>query len=368
MKLLILANDDGGLYKFRKELLQRLLKEQNQVYIAVPNGPYISLMKRIGCRFVPIQLERRGKNPFNDLKLIFRYNEILRKLKPEVVLTYTIKPNIYGGILCRVHRIPYIENITGCGTAIENGGLLSKVLLFLYKISLKGASQVFFQNQENQNFFRKKMCLQKSRLIPGSGVNLQEHKYEEYPAEDEKIHFLFVGRIMKDKGIEELLSCAEVLADHYPKIYFDLIGDYEDKIYQSSVEELEKKEAVRYLGFQDNVHAFMKTHHAVIMPSYHEGMSNVLLEAAACGRPILATKVSGCRETYDDGESGIGFAARNREDLLRAIKEFLGLTYKEKQKMGIKGREKVEREFDRKQIVEIYLEEIRQAGRKNELI
>lgn len=361
MKILILANDDEGLYKLRKELIQRLIKDKNQVFISLPEGAYISFMKKMGCRFMKVQIERRGKNPLKDLKLCLQYHKIIRKIKPELVLTYTVKPNIYGGILCRIHRIPYIVNITGCGTAIENGGLLSRVLLFLYKISLKKASQVFFQNKENLNYFKQKVNVRTSRLIPGSGVNLEEHKYEEYPQESGALRILFVGRIMKDKGIEELLSCAEALTDCYPNVCFDLVGGYDEKIYQNRVKELERKGVVKYLGIQDNVHMLMKTHHAVIMPSYHEGMSNVLLEAASTGRPVIASNIPGCREIYVEGLTGIGFQPRSAEDLIRAVKEFIILPYEKKAAMGKAGREKVEREFDRKIVVESYLQEIQKV-------
>ena len=361
MKILILANDDGGLYKFRKELIQQLIKDKNQVFISLPEGSYIPFMKKMGCRFIKTPMERRGKNPLQDLKLCFQYHQVIRKLKPELVLTYTIKPNIYGGVLCRIYKIPYIANITGCGTAIENGGLLSKVLLFLYKISLKEASQVFFKNKENLNYFKQKVNVRVSRLLPGSGVNLEEHKYEEYPQEDGTLRILFVGRIMKDKGIEELLSCAEALADCYPNVYFDLVGGYDEKIYQNRIKELERKGAVKYLGIQDNVHMLMKTHHAVIMPSYHEGMSNVLLEAASTGRPVIASNIPGCREAYTEGLTGIGFQPKSAEEIIRAVKEFIALPYEKKAAMGKAGREKVKREFDRKIVVESYLQEIQKV-------
>lgn len=357
MNILILANNDSGLYKFRKELIQELIDKENKVFISLPEGDYIPALEKLGCYFIRTPFERRGMNPFKDLKLLFQYIKIIKKINPNIVLTYTIKPNIYGGIVCRARGIRYIENITGLGTAIENNGLLSKVLLFLYRIGLKNASQIFFQNKENLNYFKANKIVQKGRLIPGSGVNLNEHSFEEYP-EESPIRFLFIGRIMKDKGIDELLSCARQIKLKYSNVSFDLIGEFDEKKYRAKLDVLEKEGIIRYLGQQDNVHIFIQNHHAVILPSYHEGLSNVLLEAAACGRPVLATQVPGCRETYDDGISGIGFQAKDSIALISAVEKFINLPYEKKRQMGICGRQKAMQEFDRRLVIDAYMEEI----------
>lgn len=361
MKILILANSDIGLYKFRKELIQALIESGNRVFLSLPDGECVPPLKKMGCIFCKTLIDRRGTNPVNDLRLLLWYEYLVKRISPDIVLTYTIKPNIYGGIVCGHRHVKYIENITGLGTAIENKGILSGILLFLYKIGLKHASQVFFQNKTNQDFFIANRIVGKNRLISGSGVNLEEHCYETYPNDTGEIRFLYVGRIMKDKGIGELLSCAERMKKKYPDILFDLAGGYDEESYRSRVEKLEKMGAVRYLSFQSDIHSVIKTHHAVILPSYHEGLSNVLLEAAACGRPVLATRVPGCRETFDEGISGIGFEAENVESLIRAVEKFLALSYEEKRKMGIRGREKAEKEFDRRFVIEAYMQEIKGA-------
>lgn len=359
MKILVLANNDVGLYKFRKELIQTLVDIGDSIFISLPEGEYIPALEKIGCTFFETSVDRRGMNPIKDIHLLLQYDRLVKRIKPDVVLTYTIKPNIYGGIICRVRHVKYIANITGLGTAIENKGILSKILLFLYKCGLKEASQVFFQNQTNRKFFQEKRLIKKSRLIPGSGVNLSEHCYEEYSEDSEEIRFLYVGRIMKDKGIGELLEGAEQLKKNYPNLSFDLAGEYDEESYRSRIEELEKREIVRYLGPQTDIHSVMKTHHVVILPSYHEGLSNVLLEAAACGRPVLATNVPGCRETFDDGLSGIGFKAKSSKALLDAVESFICLPYEKRKQMGIYGRKKVEKEFDRQIIISAYMQEIK---------
>lgn len=358
MKILILANSDVGLYKFRKELLEKLIVEGNRIFISLPDGEYISRLKKMGCIFFDTPVDRRGMNLFKDLRLLNRYYQLVCKVKPDVVLTYTIKPNIYGGIICRFCHVRYIETITGLGTAIENKGVLSKVLLILYNIALKNASQVFFQNRANKRCFEENKIISKGRLIPGSGVNLQEHCYEKYPKEEGNIYFLFVGRIMKEKGIGELLACAEQIGSRYTNVYFDLVGDYDEDNYKKEIAILEQKGIVRYFGQQEDIHFYLKTHHAVILPSYHEGISNVLLEAAACGRPILATRVPGCKETYDEGISGIGFEAKDKDSLIEAIEQFLMLTYDKRCEMGVKGRLKMEKEYDREFVIEAYRQEL----------
>lgn len=364
MKILILGNSDLGIYKFRKELIQALIDDGNEVILSLPYGDYIPLLEGMGCKFCKTLFDRRGMNPFKDMRLLLQYSGYIQKIKPEVVLTYTIKPNIYGGIICRLHHVKYIANITGLGTAIENKGILSKILLFLYKIGLKNASQVFFQNKNNYLFFLNRKLVKTSRQIPGSGVNLKEHCFEEYPEKTEKIYLLYVGRIMKDKGIGELLDGAEQLKEQHVDLCFDLVGGYDEENFSGRIKDLDRKGIIKYLGEQSDIHSIIKEHHAVILPSYHEGLSNVLLEAAACGRPVLTTNVPGCKETFEDGVSGIGFQPKSSMALINAVEKFLDLSYEEKRQMGIHGRKKMEREFDRQTVINAYMQEIK--GNKEE--
>jgi glycosyltransferase involved in cell wall biosynthesis len=363
-RILILANNDVGLYKFRLELIKELVKN-HEVFISLPNGEYVDKLTELGCEFIHTPISRRGTNPIADLRLLFKYIGILNEIVPDVVLTYTIKPNVYGGLACRILGVSYIANVTGLGTAIQNEGLIQKITLNLYKIGLKRVSCVFFQNEFNKQFFIKRKIVKKNfRLIPGSGVNLAQHKFEEFPGENEEIKFLFIGRLMKEKGIEELLQAAKRIKEFYPNVYFDLIGIIEEN-YNHILADLEEKEVVKYHGLQDDVHSFIKVSHATILPSYHEGTANVLLESAATGRPILSSKVPGCIETFDEGISGFGFKVKNVESLYDTIIKFLNLPYEKKRAMGIEGRKKMENEFDRKIVVESYLNEINRIIKEN---
>ncbi|MFD1348011.1 glycosyltransferase family 4 protein [Oceanobacillus caeni] len=362
MRILVLANFGMGLYNFRKELLEELIRNDNDVYISFPHDEYVPKLESLGCKFINIKLDRRGTNPFSDLKVVFNYMRMIKRIKPDIVLTYTIKPNVYGGIACILTNHPYISNITGLGTAVENKGLIQNITLTLYKTGLRKASCVFFQNKTNREFFIKKNIVKNnSRLIPGSGVNLVQHKFEEYPAKtDKKIRFLFIGRIMKAKGIEELLEAAKVVKEEYPNTEFNLIGGMEED-YSQIINVLEKQGIVKYHGQQDDVQSFIKKSHGTILPSYHEGLANVLLESASAGRPVMTSRIPGCLETFDENISGIGFEVRDTQSLKEAIIKFINLPYDQKKKMGIAGRKKMEREFNRRSVVQAYIDEIKTA-------
>ena len=356
-KVLILANNASGLYDFRNELLLRLLQEY-EVHVSLPDEEDVPEIAVEGCIVYHTDLERRGMNPIKDGKLMLDYFELIKKIKPSVVLTYTIKPNIYGSLVCRLCRIPYIVNITGLGSAFEEGGMLQKIVVFLYKMALKKAECVFFQNSKNRDIFDGfGIKSKKERLVPGSGVNLDRHMMEAYPEENEPIKLVFVGRIMKEKGIDELLYAAEKIKQEFPEVIFEFIGSFEDD-YKELIEKKEQEGIVRLVGYQKNIHPFYKSASAAIMPSYHEGMSNVVLEASATGRPVIATDIPGCKEAFDDGVTGIGFAPREKKACYDAVKKFVELSYEDRKEMGQKAREKIEREFDRKIVVESYIEEI----------
>lgn len=368
-KILILANNDVGLYRFRKELIEELIHpgsyivnrkaEPCKVFVSLPNGEFVSELKKMGCEFINTSIDRRGMNPITDLRLLNHYRRIVSHIKPDILLTYTIKPNIYGGIISRFTGIPYISNITGLGTSIESKKITSKLILGMYKFGIHKANTVFFQNIANKWLFEKKGLVgDQGYLIPGSGVNLSEHCFEQYPDEYEKIKFLFVGRIMKDKGIKEYLDCAENIKKMYPNTVFSIIGPYDENKHKARIDTLERQGVIKYYGSQDNVHYFIKKHHAIVLPSYHEGLSNVLLESSATGRPVLATNVSGCMETFDDGITGIGFPPQDSNALIVAVQTFLQIPYEDKKNMGIMARKKMEKEFDKKIVIKAYLSAI----------
>lgn len=355
-RVLFLVNHEIVIYNFRLELVEKLLEFGIEVYISSPYGERIEELINIGCKYEKVILSRHGKNPVNELKLVRYYISLINRVRPDVICTYTIKPNIYGGFVAAHCGVPYIVNITGLGTAIEAGGLKSKVLIYLYKKAVRQAERVFFQNKSNKEFMeRQGIKAKKIELLPGSGVNLKRHSYEKYPENDENCRFLFVGRLMQDKGVTELLDAAKKIQKRHSDVSFWLVGDCEIE-YKKILDEMNVPENVTLFGSQRDVHSYMKQANAIILPSYHEGMANVLLEAAACGRPVLASDIPGCRETFEEGISGYGFKARDVESLVNAIEKFLSLDRQKWQKMGIAGRQKMEREFNRSIVVDAYME------------
>ncbi|WP_270644779.1 glycosyltransferase family 4 protein [Merdimonas faecis] len=360
MKILILANNDVGLYKFRKELVEELLKE-HEVFICLPNGDYIKELVSLGCKFISCDLlDRHGTNPIKELKLIFWYKKVLRDHKPDIVFTYTIKPNVYGGAACASLNIPYVVNVTGLGTAVENPGLMQLVTVNLYKYGLRKAQKVFFQNTENRDFMVNKGAVKgKYDMLPGSGVNLNNYTVSEYP-NGETVDFVFVSRIMKEKGIDQYLEAAKEIKKRHPETRFHICG-FCEQAYEEELQRLNEDGTIIYHGLVKDMAAIYKQMCCTIHPTYYpEGLSNVLLESAASGRPIITTNRSGCREVVDNGINGYVVKEKDSNDLIEKIEMFLTLSVKERSDMGLAGRNKVEREFNRQIVIQKYLSEISQ--------
>lgn len=364
MNVLILANSAPGLYGFRGELLKALIEARHNVFFAVPKGDFVEEMTKMGANFVEINVARHGTNPITDLKLLAKFCSIIKNVKPDIVFTYTIKPNVYGGLACQLCGIPYVTNVTGLGTAVEKGGVLQKITLALYKIGLRKAKRVFFQNTENQKFMvERKIVSQNYSLIPGSGVNLSHFAPLPYPSENNGIHFVFISRIMREKGIDQYLNAAKYFADHPEvsqgrRIVFHICG-YCEKEYKGLLEKFVAENLVVWHGVVRDVREIFKKIHCTIHPSFYpEGINNVLLESCASARPIITTDRSGCREVVDDGVNGYVVKQRDSEDLIQKIEKFLALTQEQKMQMGLAGRAKVEKEFDRKIVVNAYMKEM----------
>lgn len=361
-KVLILANSSGGLYDFRNELVQRLLFKY-EVTVSLPDEVRTKELAEEGCKVVHTPINRRGVNPAEDFKLLLAYRKLLKEEKPDLTLTYTIKPNIYGGFCCRMMRIPYMATVTGLGSTFQKQGIFLKLITTMYRMGLKKAECIFFQNRENREIFEKYHIRgKKSKLVSGSGVNLKRHCFEPYP-EDDQVRFLYVGRMMREKGIEELLEAAKQLHDDDTE--FALLG-YPDEDYQDRLDAYEKEGYIKQLGFDPDVHAYIRNASALVLPTYHEGMSNVLMEASATGRPVIATNISGCKEIFEEGVTGFGCEPKSSEDLIRALKKFLKLSREERAVMGQKARQKMEREFDREKVADAYMEEIETIQNRKE--
>ncbi len=355
--ILVLTNSSGGLYDFRGEFIEELCKKY-KVYVSMPDDVKEQELVDQGCLIIKTPINRRGINPLEDLKLYRAYGKIMKELKPDLVVSYTIKPNIYGGFAAGVRKIPYIATITGLGGAFDRTGPLLKLIVGMYRAGLRRAACVFFQNEENRRIFQNMgITAKKTRMVMGSGVNLEKHSYEPYP-KGEITHFLFVGRVMKERGILEYIEAAKRL--HSDKVIFDIMG-YCDEDYQELLDDLEKEGVIRQIGFHTQVHEYLAAASAIVVASFHEGMSNALIEGAATGRPVIASNISGCKEAFEEGVTGFGFTPGKPVELIDAMDRFLALPVEERAAMGRRGREKMEREFDRKLVTAAYMDEVGQV-------
>lgn len=350
-KILILANNDLGLFKFRKELIEELLKE-NEVHISLPYGKFVDPLVDMGCYFIDTPLDRRGINPIKDFKLLNRYKKLLKKINPDLVITYTIKPNIYGSMIAKKLKVNYVVNITGLGTAFQNDGFLKKLVIIMYKYALKKVKVVFFENIENREIFVDEKIVKEERTccLNGAGVNLDEYPFTPYPEESEPIRFLFIGRIMKEKGIDEYLYAAKEIKKEYPDVQFDIVGPLEDQ-YKNIIETYVNDSIINYYGFQDDVKPFIARCHCFVLPSYHEGMANTLLEAASMGRPLITSNIHGCKESIDNCQNGYLVNSRDKFSLYEGMKRFIILPIGNKKNMGIASRNRMNKVFNKTIIV-----------------
>lgn len=361
MRVLILVNSLKWLLTVREELVDSLLDEGAAVGIVGLFDGGETEFQRKGCSCYSLFMDRRGTNIFSDLKLVIGYRRTIRDFKPDVVLTFSIKANIYGLFALKNAHVPSIVTITGLGSGLLGTGALSKLVALMYKAALKNASCVFFQNTSNFAFMKNKGIIrnnQRTRLVSGSGVNLEKFAVQDYPSDGKGIRFLFVGRIMKEKGVGELLKAFEAMWASYPSTSLHILGFLEEDL-KEHLNLATKSLPVFYHGEVKDVRPFIAESHCTVLPSYHEGMANVLLEAAASGRPVITSRIPGCEETFDEGISGFGCLPRNVASLQQAMERLVSLSNKQRKAMGIAGRGKMERKFDRKLVIKAYLDEVR---------
>lgn len=358
MKILILANYDVGLFCFRKELIGELLKD-NQVFISLPYGELVEPLESMGCVFIDTPFERRGINFIKDFNLLLRYRRLLKKHKPDLVITYTIKPNIYGGFACRLLKIPYVVNITGLGTAFQGQGLLRKLVTVMYKVSLKKAKTVFFENAENRQLFIDENIVKEEQtcLLNGAGVNLEHFKAVEYPQDCETVKFLFVGRVMKEKGVDELFKAMQLLRKDGINCVLDIVGGCEEN-YSEQLNQYSGEGWLNYHGYQKDVRPFIEAAHCFVLPSWHEGMANTNLECAAMARPVITSNIHGCLEAVDDGVSGFLCIKQDADNLYSVMKRFIQLPYEDRKAMGLAGRQRMVDSFDKRNVVKITIEHL----------
>lgn len=351
-KILILANYFGTVYKFRRELVEELIDRGYEVVVSVPYREEVEKIRELGAKIIETEVDRKSVNPVKDLKLYFNYRKILKQEKPDIVISYTIKPNVYGGLACRAYKVLFFANVTGLGSAYYNGGWVRKVVSILYKLGLKKAKTVFFENIGNAETLINDGTIKKEQAVVmnGAGVNLEQFEFCEMP-DDKVTKFVFIGRIMQEKGIDELFYAIKKIKQEYKdKVEFGFVGWFEDN-YEDTVRQLEKDNYIKFYGYQDDVIPFIKESHCLILPSYHEGMANVLLEAASMGRALITSDIHGCKEAVVEGENGFTCRVKDGDDLYDKVKRFVELGFDEKKSMGARSRAHMEDVFDKKKVV-----------------
>jgi len=359
-KILILANHFITLYAFRREFIDELLSNGYEVYLALPPSEENIYFSDKGCKVVETPIDRRGTNPLSDIKLFFQYTKVMKAVNPDLVLTYTIKPNTYGGLASRLCKIKVLHTVTGLGSIYIRNMWQRKIAINLNRLAFKNAETVIFLNEDNKNFYENLKIIEQNQntlIVPGSGVNLNHFKYIQQDIEN-PITFTFVGRILKDKGIDEYLKAAKELVSKYNNVIFEVIGFVDEDKYINLLKQYEKNGIINYLGKRNDIPELMAKSSCIVLPSYGEGRGTVLQEGAAIGRPLITTDTYGCRENVEDGYNGYLCDVADAESLTNAMERFINLSKAEKDLMGKRSREKAEREFDREIVMSAYLDKV----------
>lgn len=358
-RILFLSNHYITLYAFRRELIERLCRQGHEVYISMPEDERNGYFEDMGCRLIITPVSRHGMNPLKDMKLIADYRRMMRQLRPDVIFSYTIKPNIYGAMAANALGLRQVCNVTGTGGTFVKKSAVGLIVKQLYRLSLRRAYKVFFQNAGDRDFFiANGMVKDNYEMLPGSGVNLEQHRLCPMP-EGEEIGFIFIGRIMALKGLEQYLDCARYIRGKYPNTRFYIAGFTEEADYDRMIRACADEGVVEYLGFQEDIDRWIRACHCTVLPSVGgEGVPNALLESAATGRVCIASRISGCEAAVEDGVTGYLFTPGSSEELMEKAESFLSLSREQMAAMGRAGRAKMEREFDRELVIEKYLREV----------
>ena len=365
-KVLFLAQHFITLFAFRRELIERLRADGHEVYLSLPASDDNKYFEDLGCKIIPTEIDRRGVNPINDLKLISFYKRMIAKIDPDIIFSYTIKPNVYGCIATngkkRENGKKYrqICNITGTGGTFLEDNLIAKICRVLYRHSVKSCYKVYFQNTGDLDMFMKHgMVKDNYDMLPGSGVNLEQYRPVPLP-EGDAINFIFIGRVMALKGIDEFLEAAKRTKEKYPNANFFIAGFVEEEKYKEKIAEF--GDVVEPLGFIKNISDEIKKCHCTILPSHGgEGVPNVLLESAAMGRICIGSNISGTADVIENNKTGFLFETGNVEGLAEAIEKVILMNEQERLKMGQEGRKRVEQHFDRNIVIKKYMFEVENA-------
>ena len=359
--IVLSANSDWNIVNFRGGLIRALRTAGYEPVVIAPHDPSADRrMRELDVERIPIRIDRSGLNPWADLQLIGEYKRLLRRIRPVAYLGYTIKPNVYGCFAAASLGIPAIPNISGLGTAFIRSGPLQQIVKALYRVGFRRAPRVFFQNDEDRELFvdRKIVRADQARVLPGSGIDLD--RFRPGPLPEGAPIFILIGRLLRDKGVVEFVEAARQLRTEMPDGRFQLLGPIDDgnrtSVSKAELQSWIAQGVIEYLGTTDDVRPFIAAASAVVLPSYREGMPRSLLEAAAMGRPLIATDVPGCREIVEEGRNGLLCVVKDARSLASAMRRFAGMSLEDRIAMGKAARRKVQEEFSEERVIRAYLD------------
>ena len=366
-KVAIVINTSWNIYNFRLNLVKALQAEGMQVYAVAPTDPWSARLEENGCTFCPLKMEGSGANPFVELDTIRQLYQAYRKIKPDVVLHYTIKPNLYGSVAAKALGIPCINNVSGLGTAFLSNSVVAQLARRLYRVAFRFPEKVFFQNKDDwQLFLKMKLVKQeKSDVIPGSGVDTSRFTPTEKPAGQEFI-FLLIARLLIDKGIVEYVEAVKLLKEKGIRARFQLLGasdpTHRRGIPAETLKSWVEDGMVEYLGTTDDVLPFIQDANCIVLPSYREGTPRTLLEGASCGKPLVATNVAGCNNVVKDGYNGFLCQVKDSVDLAKRMEQLHALAPEKRAEMGRNSRLFVQENFDEKLVIQRYIMAIQEIA------
>lgn len=369
--IVICSNYAWTIFNFRMPLLKKLRSQGYKIIVLTQFDGYEKKISNQVDELYPLFISRKGINPIIDFFTILNFLSIIIRLKPDCVLTFSIKPVVYGSFVCRLLKVPCIAMITGLGTGFLLNNWITSIIKRLYRLALRRVQVVFFQNEDDKEIFLKSKLVNVSqcRMIPGSGVDLERFAYQKLPKK-KKVVLLLIARMLADKGIYEYVEAAKIVKKYFPHTEFQLLGPIgvqnRAAISNFQIQTWQDQGLITYLGETDDVVNFIKDSTCVVLPSYREGTSRALLEAAAVGRPIITTNVPGCREIVDHEVNGLLCLPGNADDLATKMKEMLSLSDSQREYMGILGRKKIENQYDQNIVLELYIYVIGEIIKKND--
>ena len=341
-------------------LIRSLQAAGHEIHTVAPNDDYTHFLTEAGCFHHKVKMDSRGANPVKDLALIFELYSIYKNIRPDVILHYTIKPNVYGSLAASFLKIPVVNNVCGLGTVFLKDDLVSSVAMFLYRISFKFPKKVFFQNPDDLKLFLDKKLVSGHTvdLLPGSGIDLTKFKPVSFQR-NQKFTFLLISRLITDKGVLEYIDAVKKLRAEGLDARFQILGaiDTEHKrgIKREVIHEWINSGTIEYLGTTRDVRHFIDLADCVVLPSYREGTPRTLLEAASSSKPIVATNVPGCNQVVVDNFNGLLCKLKDSDDLAAKMRSMANYDNETLKTMGINGRRKMETEFDESIVIDKYL-------------